>query len=120
VTLKELLTTAGRVLGGDKIAAGRIVETIITLLDTEAMSGDDRRRLYKLRKKWDSRAQGSDQRWNVHGSSPGRPKKLITKRRTARQRDEDNDPLLARILAKYGPEPMDLPIYPIDEPPEDQ
>jgi hypothetical protein len=82
-------------------------------LDTEALSTDERRRIYKLRKKWTYRADGQDLRWNALGSRPGRTAKQTQGKLGGggknRRNEEESDPLLASILKKYGtPLPEDI------------
>jgi hypothetical protein len=79
------------------------------VLDSEDLTTDQRRYLYKLRTKWETRANGDDDRWNTHGSAPGnrkRPKAVAkrTGRRTAVVDDSEEpyDDVVKSILQKFG------------------
>ena len=80
--------------------AAQYVHIIRVTLDRATLSTTERRRLYKLRAKWERRAAGKDVRWTLYGSRPGAPKKAP---KPAYDPDDDlKDPLVASIEAKYG------------------
>jgi hypothetical protein len=62
--------------------------------------------LYRLYRKWWRRAQGQDLQWNVTAPRPGRPQKQPARTRRTARRAKDvgdtQDPLVQRIIAKYG------------------
>lgn len=99
--LRTLLVAASTIQAGDTLGASDIVDTAQHLLDTEDMSSDDRRRLYKLRKKWTARSLGLDTRWKTQGSKPGRPLTAKHGKNPIRNEEQD-DPLLASIIRKFG------------------
>lgn len=104
----DLLTKAGSIRGGDCKAATDLLNDITVALDTEALSTEERRRLYKLRKKWTSRANQTDERWMALGSRPGRTTGVL-KTEQRKRLAEERDPLLASILRKFGtPLPEDV------------
>jgi hypothetical protein len=94
---------------GNKAAARVFVTQINTFLSSGFTFSDSQRNyLYKLRARWEQRAAGMDERWNDHGSRPGR-KKQISERSlastvdpTAFGSDEQKDPLLLRLERKFG------------------
>lgn len=98
LTYAELLTRATGIRAGDREAASQYLASIAHSLETAELTTDERRRIYKLRKKWTTRADGTDPRWNAYGVRPGRPKALPKKY----SNPEDEDPLLASIMRKYG------------------
>jgi len=102
MTYADLLRRAALIPAGDRQSAGELLPIIASLLDSGdgVISTDQRRRLYKLRKKWAERADGRDPRWSKVGSKPGRPS---SRSASARPRnEEEHDPLLASIMRKYS------------------
>lgn len=98
----HLITKASSIKAGDTLTASQFLDDIGRVLDQEELATDDRRRLYKLRKKWTSRATGRDARWMTVGSKPGRPSAHISRGHITARHEEDSDPLLASILKKFG------------------
>ena len=102
MTYLAILARGAQIVAGDLPAADRLLQDVSTLLDTEALSTDERRRLYKFRSKWAKRARGEDYRWNAVGVKAGRPS-TVQKQATARARGEAvDDPLVLSLTRKYG------------------
>jgi hypothetical protein len=99
LTYPELLAKANAITAGDTHAAQALLDDIGHVLDSQDLSTDQRRNLYKLRKKWSARASGADTRWLTFGSAPGNKSRKRT-------RDGDkypsDDPLVESIIRKYG------------------
>lgn len=94
---------------GDTKAAAAFVSAISQALQTDAASFNEAQRtyLYRLRSKWQSRAEGRDARWNVMGSRPGRPpvdesKKTSAPRRRSRPDPGESTPLFRSLMQKYS------------------
>jgi len=90
---------------GDRSAAGSFVEFLSLQIETGIghLNGSQQRYIYKLRARWQVRTDGKDGRWNTHGTRAGRPfSKRTPKLSSTYKREEDDDPLLASILRKYG------------------
>lgn len=89
---------------GDKIAAAEFCSLLTLVLQgqgVDTLVDAQKNYLYKLRAKWQLRADGKDTRWNTTGSKPGRGKKVVKPRREYRMEEAD-DPLLASLMRKYG------------------
>ncbi len=107
---KQPLTTSA----GDRLAAQAFVELLSTVIEgrgTTDLLDSQRRYLYKLRARWQARAAGTDLRWMVQGSRPGRPprpdaeahREREFRHRTRVQADPgEADPLFQSLLKKYG------------------
>lgn len=94
-------------IAGDTGGAGQFVQAIEHALEYTALSLPERRKLYKLRKRWRNRATGVDLRWLVHGSKPGRPahpraQVVHPNELNGKYNPEQDDPLLKSIIEKYG------------------
>ena len=92
---------------GDRALAREFVSAISAFMAGVAWSSLDasqRNYLYKLRQKWNTRADGQDDAWNQYGSTPGRRRKLDTSGvdKTAYGGEGELDPLLAETMRKYG------------------
>lgn len=91
--------------GGDRSAARVFASAISAYLESATdLCVSQRNYLYKLRQKWNTRADGQDDAWNQYGSAPGRRRKLDTSGidKTAYGGEEDLDPLLAETMRKWG------------------
>jgi hypothetical protein len=107
VTYEQLLNVApGTSQIGDVSAAKEYSETLSAALqDADAFTASQRVYLYRLRTKWDKRAAG-DASWQV----PGRPIKETTRKesqsiaaKSMRRHERENEsPLLATIMQKFG------------------
>lgn len=105
VTYSDVLAKAIAIQAGDIAAATALVDSIVQLLQTSDLVTNQRRYLYRLRRKWARRAAGTDHRWLVWGAESGNK----TRRRTRRQQVSvsppqynDDDPLVQSILHKFG------------------
>lgn len=94
------------VTAGDKRIAGAFVEFLEQVFADErmmtALTTSNKNYLYKLRKIWAARADGTDEAWLVKGSAPGRPRSRdIVKRRHEDDDDETMDDLSRRLVKRY-------------------
>lgn len=94
---------------GDRLAARTFVGVIASAIsDKESpLTPSQRNYLYKLRGKWEVRAAGKDESWNEYGCRPGRRRqpKIETSSKvdvTAYGTEEELDPLLRRVIEKFG------------------
>jgi hypothetical protein len=85
---------------GDVAGAKRFLARITRTLEGGTLSQGERRALYKQRERWTKRADGSDMRWMIHGSAPGRPSKAKLSKEQ-REEIELEDPIVAEIIRKY-------------------
>jgi len=104
MTYAALLAHTNTIRAGDRVGAEQICSEITLLLDagSEDLTDDGRRYLYKIRKKWTARADGSDTRWQSRGSQPGRGKSSSRRGSATVRNEEEHDPLLARLIQKFG------------------
>jgi hypothetical protein len=108
VTYEQILARqpASHVIG-DRIAATEFVDFLGAeiLAGISALTDSQRAYLYRLRAKWQLRADGNDPIWNVQGSRAGRPAGSGKKRPPKKSpygHEEDHDPLLASLMRKYA------------------
>jgi hypothetical protein len=97
---------------GDCVLAGRFVDQLTAYIKGHGvgtLSEAQKNYLYKLRAKWQLRAQGKDTSWNTYGSTPGRRKSLLRadskKGRvdpTTYGTEDELDPLLADVIHRFG------------------
>lgn len=101
--VRELIGLPIPEAAGDRKAAGKYVDQIITTLDRVTLSEQERRALYKQRSKWKKRAEGHDTRWNAVGVRPGQLKHAKPAIADNGLTEADaSDPLLQTIEAKFG------------------
>jgi hypothetical protein len=94
MTYRQLL--AQQPTGGTPAIAARYVATITAFLQTDdaaALSDANRNYLYRLRHKWQRRADGLDLAW-------GRAR--VRKSKETATEDVPLDPLSAELIRKYG------------------
>lgn len=118
MTYEQLLALAPTTsMAGDRKAAQRFVDVLTSALQTQtdAFTDSQKRYIYRLRLRWQTRADGKDINWNANGSAPGRPMKekakvgsrSIAAKAWRRYERENTDPLLAAIIDKFGTPPED-------------
>ena len=96
--------------GGNLDAARDFVAFLTSIIqsgDIRALNDSQQRYLYKLRGKWQERAEGRDVRWNATGTRPGRPARPLhlgprKHRRTSKPDPSEETPLFQSLMQKYG------------------
>lgn len=96
---------------GNTTEAIRFVAVLTHVLahETATLNDSQKNYLYRLRQRWETRANGLDANWNAYGSRPGRRASGATKitRKenldpTVFGDDDERDPLLSSLERKYG------------------
>jgi hypothetical protein len=106
-TYQEILARAPKSFqAGDTQAADAFVQYLTLVMHSgegTTLTESQSTYLYRLRDKWQSRAEGKDARWNVAGSRPGRPpgsKNKVSRR--VRSDPGEKTPLFQSLMRKYG------------------
>jgi hypothetical protein len=98
---------------GNRAAAAAFVVILTTALEGTnvgaGLSAAQKNYLYRLRATWAKRAAGTDLRWNVAGSRPGRPKKGTGGPKQRKPDPGEATPLFQSLMRKYGGRPTGDP-----------